>query len=145
MSTGCVVQSLVWWKDRFYVCVNPPTVCTISKDQKFVTGAEIFIWSFFLSELHQYHPGQCHLKYILSRLTGRFGSSFCSHIQANSIILTNYILRSWSRLDNEDYVMNDRPKRQLLDQHNDSCLKMEEQPTRTAGFQTIYDEDVMIS
>jgi hypothetical protein len=101
--------------------------------------------TFFFSELHQYHPGQCHLKYILSRLTGRFGSSFCSHNQANSIILTNYILRSWSRLDNEDYVMNDRPKRQLLDQHNDSCLKMEELPTRIAGFQTIYDEDVMIS
>ena len=57
----------------------------------------------------------------------------------NSIILTNYILRSCRRLDNEDDAMNDRPEHQLLNQHNDSDLKMEEQSTGTTYFRHISD------
>lgn len=57
----------------------------------------------------------------------------------NSIILTAYILKSWRPLDNEDDVMNNRPERLLLDQHNDSDLKREEQPTGTTYLKYITD------
>jgi len=93
----------------------------------------------FFSELHQYQTGQCYLTYILLRLTGRFGSSFYTRLQGKSIILIIYILRSWRRLDNVDDVMNNRPEDQLLDQHDDSDLKREEQPNRTKHLKYITD------
>ena len=96
------------------------------------------IYLIFFSELHQYQTGQCYLMNILSGFTGSFGSSSYSRLQGNSITLTNYILRSWRRLDNDD-AMNDRPEHQMLNQHNDSDLKMEEQQTRTMYFKYISD------
>jgi hypothetical protein len=58
----------------------------------------------------------------------------------NSIILTNYTLRSCRRLDDEDYAMIDTTDHQLLNQHNDSDLKMEEQPIGTTYFRHISDD-----